>query len=79
MCSLATSMVMTNITLLWWTLDSVLLLVVIKLKAVKEALQWSLGHRLSKHKLRVMLKVLGGMNHWPPKATPMHNAITSLV
>ena len=30
----------TNSTLLWWTLDSVQLLVAIKLKAVKEALQW---------------------------------------
>jgi len=30
----------TNSTLLWWTLDSVLLLVAIKLKAIKEALQW---------------------------------------
>jgi len=41
MCPLATSMFMTNSTLLWWTLGNVLLLVVIKLKAVKEALQWS--------------------------------------
>jgi len=39
MCPLATFMFMTNSTLLWWTLDSVLLLVVIKLKALK---QWFL-------------------------------------
>jgi len=39
MCPLATSMFMSNNTLLWWTLDNVLLLVVIKLKAEKEALQ----------------------------------------
>jgi len=32
---LDTSTFMTNSTLLWWTLDSVLLLVVIKLKALK--------------------------------------------
>jgi len=40
---LDTSTFMTNSTLLWWTLDSVLLLVVIKLKALK---QWFLtgGH-----------------------------------
>ena len=40
MCPLATSICITNSMLLWWTSDSALLLVVIKLKALKEALQW---------------------------------------
>jgi len=37
----ATVMFVTNSMLLWWTLDSVPLPLVIKSKVVKEALQWS--------------------------------------
>jgi len=37
----ATVMFMTNSMLLWWTLDSVPLPLVIKPKVVKEALRWS--------------------------------------
>jgi len=40
MCPIATSMFMTDSTLLWWTLDSVPLPVVIKPKVVKDGLQW---------------------------------------
>jgi len=36
----ATSMFMSNSMLLWWTIDSVTLPLVIKPKFVKEALQW---------------------------------------
>jgi len=46
MCPLATSMFVTNITLLWWALDNVLPLVVIKPKAVTEALQWRSQRRV---------------------------------
>jgi len=41
MCPPATVMLMTNSMLLWWTLDSVLLPLVIKPNVVKEALQWN--------------------------------------
>jgi len=43
----ATVMFMTNNMLLWWTLDSVPLPLVIKPKLVKEALQWK-GERKCK-------------------------------
>jgi len=39
MCPVTASMCMTNM-LLWWTLDSVPLRIVIKPKILKEALQW---------------------------------------
>jgi len=39
MCSQATSMFMTNSLLLWWTLESVVLQIIIKPKVVQEALQ----------------------------------------
>jgi len=60
MCPLATFMFMTNSTLLWWTLDSVLLLVVIKLKALK---QWFLteGRALQ-----------GGVKKFPRGREPLH-------
>jgi len=47
MCIPAAVMFMTNSMLLWWTLDSVLLPLVIKPEVVKEALQWS-GERKCK-------------------------------
>jgi len=40
-------MFMTNTMLLWWTLDSVLLPLVVEPKVVKEVLQWS-GERKCK-------------------------------
>jgi len=43
----ATVMFMTSSMLLWWTLDSVPLPLVIKPKVVKETLQWS-GERKCK-------------------------------
>jgi len=46
MCPPATIMfMMTNSMLLWWTLDSVPLLLVIKPKFLVEALQWSSERR----------------------------------
>jgi len=47
MCGPATIMFVTNSMLLWWTLDSVPLPLVIKPKVAKEALQWS-GERKCK-------------------------------
>jgi len=47
MCLPATVMFMTNSMLLWWTLDNVLLPLVIKPKVVTEALQLS-GERKCK-------------------------------
>jgi len=41
MCPPPTVIFVTNSMLLWWTLDSVPLLLVIKTKIVKEVLQWS--------------------------------------
>jgi len=54
-------MFMTNSTLLWWTLDSVLLLIVIKLKALK---QWFLtGGRAPPQ---------GGVKKFPRGREPLH-------
>jgi len=47
MCTPATVMFMTNSMLLWWTLDSVPLPLIIKPKFVVEALHWS-GERKCK-------------------------------
>jgi len=47
MCPPATVMFMNNCILLWWSLDSVPLSLVIKPKVIKEALQW-IGERKCK-------------------------------
>jgi len=59
---------MTNCILLWWSLDSVLLPLVLKPKVVKEALQWS-GER--------NCKVTSTKLNW--QANWNYNAITSLM
>jgi len=68
MCLPATVMFMTNTMLLWWTLDSVLLPLVVEPKVVKEVLQWS-GER--------KCKVTSIKPKWQAKWT--YNATTSLL
>jgi len=68
MCLLATVMFMTHGMLLWWTLDSVLLPIVIKPKVITEALQWSSESKC---------KVTPVKQNW--QAIWIYNAITSLL
>ena len=68
MCLAATVMFTANSMLLWWTLDSVLLPLVIEPKAVKEALQWG-GER--------KCKVTSIKPNWQTNWT--YNAVTSLL
>ena len=68
MCVAATVMCMANSMLLWWTLDSVPLPLVIKPKVVKQTLQWSGKRRC---------KVTPVKPNWQTNWT--YNAVTSLL
>jgi len=74
MCPLTTSMFMTNM-LLWWTLDSAPLRLVIKPKILKKALQWRFERRTQvesyvvtsiKPNKRIEPTIIGGGGRMPP-------------